>query len=607
MEIKLHYSGLDYFYQCNDLSETLNHIFNKLRNNVNVNAIIFFYSGNQIDGNISISKFASKANLKKNKMSIVVLDKDKEAEPVYIQSKDIICPKCGDVAKLDILEYKLFLQCRNKHNLGNILLNEYEKTQRIDITKIICDECKNNNKAKSYKNIFYRCNECKKNICISCRDKHKKQNEEHNIINYDEKNYICNIHNLAYTSYCKNCNKNICLYCKNDHIEKKHEIINYEIILPRLDDVKRDIDKLRNNINLLNNLIDELLKLQNIKDFIEYYYNINNDIYNSLKNKQINYELLYSYNKINKSDIINDINNIINNENNRYKILTKISNNIKTKFNEEITIQYLIEDNDDNIRLFGKFFVDNNKENCKIILDGKEIGLKDTIELNNIHINNNQLEIKLKGIQNVNDMSGLFSNCSYLKSLPDISKWNTSNINSMSCIFSECSSLISLPDISNWNTINVNNMSFMFYECSSIKSLPDLSKWNTSNVNYFDSMFSGCSSINSLPNMSEWNTSNVKSMAYMFNNCSSIKSLPDLSKWITSNVNNMNYMFYNCSSLESLPDISRWETRNVKKMMGMFERCSSLNSLPNISNWNIPHVNYMSYMFDGCPRLSNYS
>ena len=34
-----------------------------------------------------------------------------------------------------------------------------------------------------------------------------------------------------------------------------------------------------------------------------------------------------------------------------------------------------------------------------------------------------------------------------LKSLPDISKWNTSNVINMSYMFSGCTSLNSLPDI----------------------------------------------------------------------------------------------------------------------------------------------------------------
>ena len=43
-------------------------------------------------------------------------------------------------------------------------------------------------------------------------------------------------------------------------------------------------------------------------------------------------------------------------------------------------------------------------------------------------------------------------------------------------MFCECSSLKSLPDISNWNTVNVTNMSDMFFGCSSLKNIP--SKFN---------------------------------------------------------------------------------------------------------------------------------
>ena len=65
--------------------------------------------------------------------------------------------------------------------------------------------------------------------------------------------------------------------------------------------------------------------------------------------------------------------------------------------------------------------------------------------------NNNILKIKLKGIDNVINMSDMFYKCSSLLSLPDISKWNTNNITNMSVMFYECSSLSCLPDISKWN------------------------------------------------------------------------------------------------------------------------------------------------------------
>ena len=172
------------------------------------------------------------------------------------------------------------LQCKNKHNLENILLNEYKDTQKIDISKIIRDECKIN-KSESYKNIFYRCNECNNNLCIQCKNKH-----EHNCINYDDKNYLCDKHNYQYYSYCKKCNKNICIYCKNEH--KEHELINYDNIIPDINEVKNNLNKLRKDINEYKEIINEIInKLNNIKNNIEYYYDINNDIYEILKNKYI--------------------------------------------------------------------------------------------------------------------------------------------------------------------------------------------------------------------------------------------------------------------------------------------------------------------------------
>ena len=62
-------------------------------------------------------------------------------------------------------------------------------------------------------------------------------------------------------------------------------------------------------------------------------------------------------------------------------------------------------------------------------------------------------------------------------------------------MFSGCSSLLSLPDISNWNTENVSGMSHLFYKCSSLSSLPDISKWETKNTYDISFLFSECSKL----------------------------------------------------------------------------------------------------------------
>jgi len=165
----------------------------------------------------------------------------------------------------------------------------------------------------------------------------------------------------------------------------------------------------------------------------------------------------------------------------------------------------------------------------------------------------------------------MFYYCYLLSSLPDIHRWNTSFINDMSYLFNTCgdgfiskeksflsigicdsseirinSFLKSLPDISKWDTSNVTDMSCMFKRCSLLKSLPDISKWDTSNVILMYKMFSHCSSLLSLPDISKWNFSNVINMIEMFSYCSSLSSLPNISKLNNSFKIDMDEIFLGC-------------------------------------------------------------
>ena len=148
----------------------------------------------------------------------------------------------------------------------------------------------------------------------------------------------------------------------------------------------------------------------------------------------------------------------------------------------EIHIKYKIKKEYNKIRIFGDTFIHYNYNNCKIVWNSKIYNLVSHLNLKKININNNMIEIKLRGIKSIIYAQEMFFNCLSLKSLPDISKWNTNNVTNMSGLFVKCSSLKSLPDISKWNTNNVINMSGLFCECSSLKSLPDISKWNTNNI-----------------------------------------------------------------------------------------------------------------------------
>jgi len=81
----------------------------------------------------------------------------------------------------------------------------------------------------------------------------------------------------------------------------------------------------------------------------------------------------------------------------------------------EINIIYDIQRDEENIKIFGNKFVENNVNKCKIIIDNKEIKITEDYYVKGY--NNKKLIIKLKGINNITDMSYMFSGCSSLSSL----------------------------------------------------------------------------------------------------------------------------------------------------------------------------------------------
>ena len=201
----------------------------------------------------------------------------------------------------------------------------------------------------------------------------------------------------------------------------------------------------------------------------------------------------------------------------------------------------------------------------------------------------------------------MFHDCSSLKSIPDISNWNTDNLVNIYSMFYNCKKLISIPDISKWN-LGVNHyldMHHLFFNCSSLKSIPDISNWDTAKTTNLSGVFSGCSSLNSLPDISKWKTNLNQDLSSMFENCSSLIALPDLSKWDTHWVKDMHNMFYGCSSLMSLPDISKWDTQKLEDITALFCGCSSLHSLPDISKWETFKLKKMSLLFRECTSLKS--
>ena len=479
-EIIFSYKGILTIIQ-SDQEEKMKDIFKKYTQKLekDINSLYFVYSGNIIlNDELNFEMIANKDDKLRNKMNIVVNDKNySELNSPIKKSKDIICPKCFENIKINIEDYNVFLyDCKNAHEIENISLNEFEETQKVDISKIKCNICKETNKNETSNNIFYRCNSCQKNLCPICKYSHDKT---HYIINYNQKNYICEKHNEIFTLYCKVCKNNICMYCENEH--NNHDIISFGKMMPTKEKLGNYKEKLKKTIDKFKRDIEEMINILNkTMENIQHYYNIIYDIINinNDSNRKVNYEILYNISKIYDNNILEDLNDIINDDNinNKFKKIKNIYDKMTIKHIKSLNIEYKINKNQNIIRIFGSKFVKNNKDKCKIIIEGKEYELTDEFNINNCNKINKSLQLKLKGIKNITNMSYMFKGSESLVSLPNISNMDTLNITNMSYLFFGCTSLKILPDISNWNTSNVTNMSYMFCGCSSLFYLPDISK-----------------------------------------------------------------------------------------------------------------------------------
>ena len=97
----------------------------------------------------------------------------------------------------------------------------------------------------------------------------------------------------------------------------------------------------------------------------------------------------------------------------------------------------------DEIDIFGYDFVKNNKNKCKMIIDNIEYEITNKYNIKNYKYNS--LNIKLKGINKISNMSSMFRGCSSLSSLSDISNWNTNNVTNMTDMFYGCKRSLKIP------------------------------------------------------------------------------------------------------------------------------------------------------------------
>jgi len=314
-EAIFNYEGNNTTIQC-EINEKMKDIINRflIKLEKKEKNLYYLYDGTQINYELRFNEQANDIDKNRKKMNIIVT-KSVDAKNIIkeIVSKDLICPECKENSLINFENFHAYFHdCKNNHNINTISLNEFEQTQKINLNDIICNECIVNNKGNIHNNEFYICNTCNINICPLCKTKHDKN---HNIINYEDKNYICKKHNdEKFIKYCNTCKIDICMICEDEH--EGHNTLDLRKLLIKNDELMNSMKYLNNVIDIFKykiNIIKEVLdRLVNTFDL---YYKISNNIINNYNINKRNYSALKNLNNIknNNEIIIEYINNIINN------------------------------------------------------------------------------------------------------------------------------------------------------------------------------------------------------------------------------------------------------------------------------------------------------
>ena len=343
-KVDFNFKGGSTIIQCNE-NDSMDSICSKFSDKIQIdkNKLIFSYNGkggNEFNKSLSFSEMANLEDKIKNKMSVLVFTNEgNNKSNNIIKSKVVICPECKEISKLNIKNYKVTISdCKNKHIKENLSLSEFEDSQKIDLSQILCHECKKS-KAETFQKKFNYCINCNINLCPICENKH---DENHSIILYDDINYICKKHNDNFAQYCETCKINICMECEEEH--ENHKKIYFGKILTNQKELQNNLEQLQQLFQKFNKDFESILQIITcVKNNFELYYKIKKDISDNNKNKKNkNYELLMNLKESNNcADFIEDIKKII--DQNTYKnkfmgILYRLYHELSTVFSGKLRL-----------------------------------------------------------------------------------------------------------------------------------------------------------------------------------------------------------------------------------------------------------------------------
>ena len=298
------------------------------------NSIYLWYNKRTIVQNVKIEDYLNFGDKKIKEMELYATSKNSYS---IKKSNHVFCPICGESAIMKVKNYKLSIcECKNDHNINDLNINDFETSQLINESNIICYKCQKN-KAETYKNEFYVCNTCNLYLCPLCKVMHNKKHIIYKYENeYGDKDFICYEHDKTYVSYCKKCKKNLCSTCEKAH--NKHDFIKFSNLFTNNQDSEIKLNDFKNSIDKFKNDIKKIIKTMNkVIENCEKFYKMYEEINHVFNKGRINYYILKMLNEFFKDDISDNMNNVVKLENYNLKI-NQIFKMYNCMYNNELKI-----------------------------------------------------------------------------------------------------------------------------------------------------------------------------------------------------------------------------------------------------------------------------
>lgn len=148
-----------------------------------------------------------------------------------------------------------------------------------------------------------------------------------------------------------------------------------------------------------------------------------------------------------------------------------------------------------------------------------------------------------------NSLSGIFSCCKKLVTIPDYIFAYNPQITSCSYAFEDCLKLQAIPEHTFYGIPEITSVGHCFDGCSSLTSIPENLFANCLHIHYAYSCFAYCSSISALPNSIFGNNTELTDLDSCFRKCTALRTIPETIFNGLTSLTSLCWTFYDCTNL----------------------------------------------------------